>query len=116
MAPAKSSKIRAHLSLSFKITSHPRLAMNSNLKVLYLAAEAEPLVKVGGLGDVAGSLPAAILSGNLQPNLPFGCAIEVELCPASTLGRLQPYQGLSKDAHLVGGFWTAVAQCLQAAW
>jgi starch synthase len=30
------------------------------LKVLFLASEADPLVKVGGLGDVAGSLPAAI--------------------------------------------------------
>lgn len=39
------------------------------LNVLFLAAEAEPFVKIGGLGDVAGALPSALLSLPAQPDI-----------------------------------------------
>ncbi len=51
--------------------------MPDTLNVLFLAAEAEPFIKVGGLGDVAGSLPRYLR--NLSPELTNGAALDVRL-------------------------------------
>ncbi|MBT3239753.1 MAG: glycosyltransferase [Chloroflexi bacterium] len=42
---------------------------NKSLKVLFMASEAMPYIKVGGLGDVAGSLPNAIYSLDAKPDI-----------------------------------------------
>jgi starch synthase len=50
------------------------MPMKNNFKVLFLASEADPFVKIGGLGDVAGSLPPALfaLGGvDIRLALPF---------------------------------------------
>ena len=33
-----------------------------SLKICFVISEAEPLIKVGGLGDVGGTLPAALIN------------------------------------------------------
>lgn len=40
------------------------------INILFMAAEAEPFVKVGGLGDVAGALPNAIYRASLADEAP----------------------------------------------
>jgi len=51
--------------------------MPEQIKVLFLAAEADPFVKVGGLGDVAGSLPIAIRA--LPPDATGDIAVDIRL-------------------------------------
>lgn len=47
------------------------------LNILFLAAEAYPFIKIGGLADVAGSLPFALRS--LSENQTGGCFLDVKL-------------------------------------
>ena len=50
------------------------------MKVLFVAAEAAPFVKVGGLGDVIGSLPKALQDENVEARvvLPLYSSIDRE--------------------------------------
>lgn len=51
--------------------------MPQTIRVLFLAAEADPFVKIGGLGDVAGSLPRALRA--LSPELTGDVTLDVRL-------------------------------------
>jgi starch synthase len=48
------------------------------LRILFIASEAEPLVKVGGLGDVAGALPSALLDLPTEITEPY--KLDIRLC------------------------------------
>lgn len=56
----------------------PRKSQKSIIRVLFVASEAEPFIKVGGLGDVAGSLPKAIKK--LSENSSSETQVDIRLC------------------------------------
>jgi starch synthase len=70
----------------------------SNLNILFLASEAAPLVKVGGLGDVAGSLPLALRA--LRPEEWNGPRLDVRLI----LPFHDEINSRIRDARLVASF------------
>jgi len=90
--------------------------MPKTIKVLFLAAEADPFVKVGGLGDVAGSLPRALralpsdLTGDINVDvrlvLPFHAVIRAK---TSSLRPVPPF-ALKRDGEevLVEAFETTL--------
>ena len=51
--------------------------MPETLNILFLAAEADPFIKVGGLGDVAGSLPQYLRG--LPPEVTNGTVVDIRL-------------------------------------
>lgn len=69
------------------------MTMANRLKILFLAAEAAPFIKVGGLGDVAGSLPPAIRALPESPDI----RVALPLHPAIDRGafNLKPVAALS---------------------
>ena len=64
--------------------------MPPSLRVLFLASEADPFVKIGGLGDVAGSLPPALKtvddSIDVRLVIPFHGAIQRQAYKLRTVG------------------------------
>lgn len=59
------------------------------LKVFFLAAEADPFVKIGGLGDVAGSLPYALISAGVDTRMaiPLHGNIQQQNLPLQQIAR-----------------------------
>jgi starch synthase len=78
----------------------------SRINVLFLASEADPLIKVGGLGDVAGSLPRALqglnrTAGDTQPELDVRLVIPYH--PAINKDVVSPHLVVEYTIHTEDG-------------
>ncbi len=74
------------------------------MRVLFLAAEAAPLVKIGGLADVAGELPRALRARGLEVRLvlPWHAALSTQgLSPRRVAEVVVPYRhgGIPAQVH-----------------
>ncbi len=61
------------------------------IKVLFASAEAAPFAKVGGLGDVAGALPASLLQNfsneiDIRTIMPFHAVVKAKNPPMKKIG------------------------------
>ena len=65
--------------------------MSSALRVLFLAAEADPFFKVGGLGDVAGSLPPVLrrMGVDIRLALPLHGGVHMQGYPLQKVCKLE---------------------------
>jgi starch synthase len=64
---------------------------NRKIKVLFASAEAAPFAKVGGLGDVAGALPASLLQNfsdeiDIRTIMPFHAVVKAKNAPRKKIG------------------------------
>ena len=78
----------------------PPKMINKTIKVLFIAAEADPFIKVGGLGDVAYALPKALMDLSINHQLNDDLQLDVRVaipCHANVCEKIS-------DSTLVASF------------